>query len=114
VWADAGWDDGFDETAVHSGNAGLYRSISGGIDRSHAAYLVERVTTTTPAGLAALSGPTAMFADVFAPWQGIALWGAADLGELRESEPTIGFFSDHDVRNSVGWWAVVPPDRELV
>jgi hypothetical protein len=88
--------------------------VSGGIVPGHGAFLVERVVTDARSQLEALAGPDLVLAEVLAPWQGVALWSAADLGALAAREYAgIGAGSLPGVVEASGWWAVVPPARDM-
>lgn len=115
---DQAWDDGIDENEFVWGKSKLYARVSGQLKDTHTAWLVEYLVADSPASLAALSGedgPDLLLAERLAPWQGVALWGAADLFALSEREwRGMGSREAKGMRQVTGWWAVLTPDRDIV
>jgi hypothetical protein len=108
---DRGLADDFDEGQVWWGEARVCRLVRGALPPAARAFLIERVVASD--GLDGLDGPDAVFAEVFAPRNGYAIWGAADFLELgRYEEQGIG--SAGQVAERMAWWATVPPQREMV
>lgn len=107
-----GFHDGFDEGRVWFGESTLYRLARGGLPGGAGAFLLERVTSDG-VDLQNLDGPDAVFSQVFAPNQGFAVWGAGDFDALGARQ-VAGIGSADQVRDCYGWWATVPPEREMV
>lgn len=113
-WLDLGWDDGVDENGFSWGKSKLYARLSGQLKPTDTAYLVEYIVAESPAGLAALKGPDMLLAERLAPWQGVAIWGAADLFALSEREwEGLGSRQAKGMREVTGWWAVRTPERDI-
>lgn len=112
---EAGSADGFDEREVVEGVARTYRLVRGELPTRASAFLVELVTAAVPAVLSHLEGPDLVLAEELAPWQGMLVWGAADLVALagREREG-VGSVRDPRLRRVTGWWATRMPEREIV
>jgi hypothetical protein len=112
---DAGFDDGLDEHSFHAGRSTLFERISGELVDRHAALLVEHVRAESAGALDRLAGPDAVFAEIFAPWQGLAIWGADDIFALgaREREG-MGCGGTPGLADVLGSWAIKTPSRDLV
>lgn len=111
----AGWEDGVSEEGFVWGKSKLYAKLRGDIRAADTAFLFEYLVADSPAALAALAAPDLVFAETLAPWQGVAVWSAADLFALTEREwKGIGSAGAAGIREATGWWAVTTPDRDIV
>jgi hypothetical protein len=112
-WLEAGPDDSLDERGLTSGKAKLCRRVLGNLDPEHRMFLIEYVVAQDGETLASLKGPHAVFAELLAPWQGIAVWGARDVYEMVKRERAgIGVSGQLGIEQSTGWFAIVPVERE--
>ena len=112
--------DGFDEEAVVGGTSILARTVTGSFVSAHGAWLIEHVRVADPEVLGRLGtlgtdGADLVLAEVFAPHQGIVLWGAADMEALAAREESgIGSGGRPGVLSATGWWLVTNPTRSIV
>lgn len=105
-----GLEDDLDEEQIWWGQAASCRLVRGALPTGSRAFLIERLVSAD--GLDHLDGPDAVFADVFAPRNGYAIWGETDYLTLgRREEQGIG--SASQVTERMAWWATVLPDREM-
>jgi hypothetical protein len=113
-WLDAGADDGFAEEQVGRGCAArLCRRESGGVEPRHHAFLIELVRAESPEAFRRLPADL-LLSDLFAPWQGIAVWSALDLRGLGARQRSgLGSQDGPGVLEATGWYAVVPPERAM-
>ncbi|HXC39134.1 MAG TPA: hypothetical protein VN667_09315 [Burkholderiales bacterium] len=115
---DQGWEDGVDEDGFVWGKSKLHVRISGQLKDTDTAWLVEYLVADRPLSTETFegrAGPDLLLAERLAPWQGVALWGAADLFALSEREwRGMGSREAKGMRQVGGWWAVRTPDRDIV
>ena len=111
-WLEAPLDDGLDEQQVWLCEARLYRTVRGEPPADCGAFLVERFTARDRSALETLA-PELLLAEALAPWQGMAVWGARDLDALAARESDGIGARRADVESHTGWWALVPPEREM-
>jgi hypothetical protein len=115
AWLNAGLDDGLDETGLTEGLARLYGLTRGDLDPAHRAFLIEYIVADDEAALAGIQGADLLLAEIMAPWQGLAVWGASDMRALAQREwDGAGASGQPGVRQATGWWNVVPAEREMV
>ena len=108
---EAGFDDGLDETNLQIGKSTWLERVSGGISPGHRAFLLEHLRGENGAALRSLKGPDMVLAEALAPWQGVALWGAADLFDLAEKQRSgIGSGGQPGIVHTQAWWLIVPPN----
>ncbi len=110
--------DGLDEEAFVGGSSTLAQTVQGAFDATLGAWLIEHVRAASPTALselAHLTGADLVLAEVFAPNQGIVLWGAADMAALAAREESgIGSGGRPGVTSATGWWLVTNPARSIV
>lgn len=112
---DAGFADGMDERNIPWTKTKLARRLKGEFSPKHSAYLFEYLRFGSASALAAYDEPDLVFAECFAPWQGIAMWAADNLHALAKREfKGIGSVGKPGVVQCTGWWVAVPPARPMV
>lgn len=105
---DAGFADGMDERDLRWTSTKLARRVRGEFKPKHRAYLFESLRCESADALRGHTGPDLVFSEVFAPWQGFALWGAASLDALAERERKgVGSRGRPGIVQATGWWVVV-------
>lgn len=109
AWLATGPDDGLAEERIWWGESRLYTTAAGALDGGRRAYLVERLVAVSPEDLAPLTGPDLVLAEAFAPWQGLALWGADDAAHLAARQAAGVGARGERIRAATAWWAVSPP-----
>jgi len=111
---DAGFADGMDERSIPWTKAKLARRLKGEFSPRHKAYLFEYLRCETAEVLRNYDAPDLVFAEAFAPWQGIAMWAADDLHGLAKREfKGLGSVGKPGIVQCTGWWTAVP-QRALV
>jgi hypothetical protein len=111
---EAGFADGMDERSIPWAKTKLARRLKGELAPKHGACLFEYLRCESREVLESYGDPDLVFAEVFAPWQGIAIWTANDLQALAKREyKGIGSVGKPGIVQATGWWAAVP-QRALV
>lgn len=106
---EAGFADGMDERGIPWTKAKLARRIRGEFSPRHKAYLFEYLRCESAEALRDHAAPDLVFAEAFAPWQGIAMWAADDLHGLAKREfRGIGSVGKPGIVQCTGWWTAVP------
>jgi len=109
-----GFADGMDERDLKWAKMKLATKLRGDLDTKHRSWLFEYVRFGSAEALAAHQGPDLLFAELYAPWQGIAMWGADSLRALMQRElKGIGSVGKPGVLQATGWWTTIP-ERVLV
>lgn len=106
---DEGYADSMDERDIRWAKTKLARRLRGEFSARNEAYLFEHVRCASRTVLEKYTEPDLVFADAFAPWQGIAMWGAEHLQALAKREyKGIGSAGKPGVVQCTGWWAMAP------
>lgn len=109
-----GFADGMDECDFAYAETRLMRRLKGTISSRHQTYLLECLQCESAEVLAGYTQPDLVFCDVFAPWQGIALWGSETFKALVQREfDGIGSMGVDGIRQIEGAWFCVP-QRDMV